>query len=163
MKHTLTPILLLLFLFPSLALGEEATFDDLVYREGFFYKKSNDDLFTGIIVKGGQQWTFRDGKAEGLYVSYHDNGELSAKGFYKNGKRDGPWVTYHISGQLLIKETLKEGELDGPWEYYFVNGRLREKGTYRNGKREGPWVDYDRTGHVNDDLTGTYKNGVKVE
>lgn len=150
-------------LFPSLAQGEEVTFDDLVYREGLFYKKPTDVPFTGKVAKGGQQWTFKDGKAEGPYVSYHDNGELSSKGNYKNGKRDGPWVTYHISGKLMIKETLKNGTLEGPWEYYFVNGRLREKGAYKNGKREGAWIDYDKNGTVNKNLTGTYKSGVKVD
>ena len=150
-------------LFPSLALGDEATFDDLVYRGGLFYEIPTDVPFSGKVTKGGQQWTFKNGKAEGPYVSYHDNGALSSKGTYKNGERDGPWVTYHVSGQLLIKETLNEGERDGPWEYYFVNGRLREKGTYKNGKRDGPWVDYDKTGTVNEDLTGTYESGVKIE
>ena len=165
MKRILAPILLIVLLLPApvLVLGEEVTFDGLVYREGLFYKSSADVPFTGIVTKGGQQWTFKDGKAEGPYVSYHDNGELSSKGTYKNGERDGPWVTYHISGKLLLKETLKNGEREGPWEYYFVNGRLREKGTYKNGKREGVWVDYDKNGTVNETLTGTYKNGVKVD
>jgi antitoxin component YwqK of YwqJK toxin-antitoxin module len=164
MKHIRAPILLMVFLFPSLALGEEVIFDDLVYQEGVFYqKKSTDVPFSGKVTKGGQQWTFKDGKAEGPYVSYHDNGELSSKGTYKNGERDGPWVTYHISGQLMIKETLKNGEREGPWEYYFVNGRLREKGTYRNGKREGPWIDYHKNGTVDEEKTGTYRNGVKVD
>ena len=165
MKQILASILLIVFLLPVpvSVLGEEVTFDGLVYREGLFYKNSTDVSFTGIVTKGGQQWTFKDGKAEGPYVSYHDNGELSSKGAYKNGERDGPWVTYHISGKLMIKETLKNGEKDGPWEYYFVNGRLREKGTYKNGKREGVWVDYDKNGTVNKTLTGTYKNGVKVD
>ena len=63
----------------------------------------------------------------------------------------------------MTKETLKNGERDGPWEYYFVNGRLREKGAYKNGKREGPWIDYDKNGTVNKKLTGTYKNGKKVD
>ena len=165
MKKILAPVLLIIFLLPvpGLVLGEEVTFDGLVYREGLFYKNSADVSFTGIVTKGGQQWTFKDGKAEGPYVPYHDNGELSSKGAYKNGERDGPWGTYHISGKLMIKETLKNGEREGPWEYYFVNGRLREKGTYKNGKREGVWVDYDKNGTVNETLTGTYKNGVKVD
>lgn len=163
MKRFLVPILLTIFMFPSLALGGEVTLDDLVYREGFFYKNSTDVLFTGKVIKGGQQWAFRDGRADGPYVSYHDNGELSSKGNYRNGVRDGPWITYHISGQLLIKETLKNGEREGPWEYYFLNGRLREKGSYKNGKREGPWVDYHKTGKVNEELTGIYESGVKVE
>jgi antitoxin component YwqK of YwqJK toxin-antitoxin module len=163
MKHSLAFILFVAVLFPALALAVDANLDDLVYKEGLFYENQTGLPFTGKVRKGGQQWTFRNGKADGVYLSYHDNGELASKGTYKNGERDGLWVTYHTSGRLLIKETLKEGQREGPWEYYFVNGRLREKGSYKNGKREGPWIDYDKTGTVDEELTGTYENGVKVE
>ena len=46
MKRFLTPILLMVLLFPSLALGEEVTMDDLVEREGIYYKKFTDVPFT---------------------------------------------------------------------------------------------------------------------
>jgi hypothetical protein len=45
MKHILAPIVLLTFLFPSLAFG--VTMDDLVKRDGIHYKKFSDVPFTG--------------------------------------------------------------------------------------------------------------------
>ncbi len=48
MKHILAPILLLVFLFPSLALSEEVVdYDDLVEKDGLFLKKFTDIPFTG--------------------------------------------------------------------------------------------------------------------
>ena len=69
MKHILAPILLLVFLFPTLALSEEVTLDDLVERKGLYYKKFTDVPFTGEITG-------------------------RTKGQLKDGEREGPWVWY---------------------------------------------------------------------
>ena len=50
MKRFLTPILLLVLLFPTLALGEEVTFDDLVKRNGLYYQKFSDGKDSGFIL-----------------------------------------------------------------------------------------------------------------
>ena len=158
-------MLLTFFLSPTLPQGEEvtATFDELIYREGIFYHKPAGDIpFSGTVKKAGQQWTFLNGKAEGPYVSFHEDGQLSSKGSYSNGEREGEWVTYHASGQLMVRETLQGGERDGAWEYYFINGQLREKGNYKDGKMDGPWVGFSVNGNINEEYTGNFKDGVKV-
>jgi antitoxin component YwqK of YwqJK toxin-antitoxin module len=116
MKRFLSPILLMVFLFPSLALAASRglEMDDLVIREGLYYEKFTDVPFSG--------------KIEGLQ-----------RGSFKDGKKDGPWVRYRDDGQL------------------------RDKGTFKDGKLHGPWVIYNEDGTVNEEYTGTYKDGVKVE
>ena len=47
MKHILAPILLLVFLFPSIAMGGEVKWDDLVKRDGLYYKSFTVVPFTG--------------------------------------------------------------------------------------------------------------------
>ena len=115
MKHILAPIFLLVFLFPTLALSEEVTLDDLVERKGLYYKKFTDVPFSGKVTGGGQ-------------------GEI------KNGKREGPWVSYFENGQLWDKGDYKNGEREGPWVSYFGNGQLDSKGIWKKGKEEGPWA-----------------------
>ena len=122
MRRILAPILLVVLLFPSLALGE--TMDDLVETNGLYYKKFTDVPFTGKIA----------GK-------YH-------QGSIKNGKKDGPWVRYHNDGQLRSKGTYKDGKKYGPWVYYWSNGGLSSKGTYKNEKYVGPWVTYHKNGQL---------------
>ena len=165
-KRFFASVFLAAFLSPTLTQSEETTvtFDELVYQEGVFYHKpAVDTPFSGTVKKAGQQWTFLNGKAEGPYVSFHDNGQLSSKGNYLNGTREGTWVTYHTSGQLMIKETLKNGQKHGAWEYYFLNGQLREKGNYKNGKMEGPWVGFSVNGNINEEYTGNFRDGMKVD
>jgi hypothetical protein len=81
MKRILAPILLLTFLFPSLAFG--VTMDDLVKRDGIHYKKFSEVPFTGKVT-GKTQGTFRNGKKHGPWVKYHDNGQLASKGSFKD-------------------------------------------------------------------------------
>ena len=107
MKRILAPIVLLTLLFPSLAYGLE--FKDLVERDGLYYQKFTDIPFTGKVT-GRDQGSFKNGKRDGPWVSYHPNGQLDYKGTYRDGKEDGPWVTYYGNGQLLSKGTYKNGK-----------------------------------------------------
>ena len=77
MKRILASLVLMVLLFPALALGE--TMDDLVKRDGLFYKKFTVVPFTGKIT-GTTQGAVRNGKEEGPWVYYHDNGQLDDKG-----------------------------------------------------------------------------------
>ena len=113
-------------------------FKDLVRRDGLFFKKRTDNPYTGKST-GDEQGSLKDGKREGLWGSYYDEGQLSSKGNYKNGYSDGPWFHYYSNGQLQIK------------------------GNYKDGKKEGPWVYYGFDGTVDEKRTGNYKNGVKVK
>ena len=144
--------------------GEEVvTMDDLERRGDGFYKKSTDVPFTGKTT-GQTQGTYKDGILDGPWVRYYwVNGQLWRKGDYKNGLREGPWVEYFNTGQLYWKSDFKNGERDGPWVSYYGNGQLGGKGDFKDGKKEGPWVYYNEDGTVNEELTGTYKNGKKVD
>ena len=82
MKRILAPILLLTFLFPSLAYG--VTMDDLVYRDGIHYKKFSEVPFTGKVT-GKSQGSIKDGKKHGPWVVFHKNGQLESKGTFKDG------------------------------------------------------------------------------
>ena len=162
MKHILAPILLLVLLFPSLALGEEVRFDELVKFNGLYYKKFTDVPFTGKTT-GKLQETYKDGILDGPWIRYHDNGRLMSKGHYKNGKLYGPWVVYHENGQLMEKGDRKNFIPVGPYVYYHDNGQIESKGEYKEGRKEGPWVSYHRDGTIDEEYTGIYKNGEKVE
>jgi hypothetical protein len=80
MKRILTSLVLVVLLFPSLALGGEVTLDDLVERNGLHYQKFTDVPFDGEVTGKGQG-SFKDGKRDGSWV----NGQLGWKGDYKNG------------------------------------------------------------------------------
>ena len=69
----------LLFLSPISTPCLSETIDDLVYRDGNWYKKFTETLFTGKITEKEQ-------------------------GKIKNGKRKNEWFFYYDNGQLMIIE-----------------------------------------------------------
>ena len=84
--------------------------NDLVQREGTYYKKFSEVPFTGQ-VEGIEQGSFKNGKKEGSWVAYHENGQLMAKVYYKNGEREGSWVAYLRDGSVStsLNGTFKDG------------------------------------------------------
>ncbi len=116
----------------------KVTMDDLVERGGLYYQKITDVPFDGKVTGKTEQGSFTDGKKDGSWEWYHDNGQIETQGTYK------------------------DGEKDGSWECYYDNGQLWEKGTYKDGNRDGPWVGYLPDGTVWEEHTGTYKNDVKI-
>ena len=135
---TLLTLLTCLFIFsPNVVMSETVKSEDLVERNGIYYKKFTEVPFTG--------------KTSGRI-----------QGSYEKGKKHGPWVYYHENGQLDMKGTYKDGNADGPWVSYYENGKLSFKGTYKDGKEDGPWVTFKIDGTVDKEWTGTYKNGKKI-
>ena len=99
----------MVLLFPSLALGE--TMDDLVETKGLYYKKFTEVPFTGTVT-GQYQGKIKNGKRDGPWFRYHENGQLSSKGPYKNGRREGPWVINLDDGTVVkfLTGTYKDGK-----------------------------------------------------
>ena len=112
--------------------------EDLLVRDGLYYKKFSDVPFSGKVT-GSFNGSIKNGKAEGEWISHYSDGQLMSTGNYKNGEMEGEWFTY-----------------------FWSSGQLMSKGNYKNGKREGAWVDYKRDGSLDREWSGTFKNGVKI-
>ncbi|MBT6403429.1 MAG: toxin-antitoxin system YwqK family antitoxin [Rhodospirillaceae bacterium] len=162
MKRFLAPILLLTFLFPSIALGEGVKLEDLVRRDGLYYERFTDVPFTGK-TRGIEQGTIKRGKIEGSWARYRHDGTLITRATYKDDILDGPYATYHRNGQVLERGTFKNGKREGPWVGYHENGEIWTKRTYKDGKLDGPFFEYWDDGTLDEQYSGTYKDGVKVK
>jgi hypothetical protein len=80
--------------------GWSETIEDLVERGGLYYKKFTDVPFTGDI-EGRISGRLIDGKFNGLFVHYWDNGQLQTKGVYRDGKKEGKWVYFFRDGTVF--------------------------------------------------------------
>ena len=125
MKHILSTItVLFILLSSSVSLGnnfvcvytglicpEIDDFEKLIEVDGLLYKKFTEIPFTGHVT---------DGKLQG---------------FVKDGKRDGAWVEFYNNGILRTKHNYKDGRMwDGLWEYY-LDGELSQKEHYKDDVR----------------------------
>tara|TARA_B100000768_G_C11181112_1_gene332974 strand:+ start:112 stop:522 length:411 start_codon:yes stop_codon:yes gene_type:complete len=131
MKKTLIIFFALLFCLTS-SIGWSLSLNDLFEMKGIFYNKLTEVPFTGKI-DGKTTGSFKNGKKDGFWLDYWENGQLQSKTNHKNGKLEGSWVSYHLNGQLRDKGQYKNGLKDGSWVSYFGNGQLRSKGNYKKG------------------------------
>ena len=99
MRHILTSVVLIVLLFPTLALGE--TMDDLMIKDGLYYKKDAKVPFTG---------TMKEFRAVDPDDQPGVNGQLWKNINYKNGQQDSFWEHYY-EGQLEKKGNYKNGQL----------------------------------------------------
>ena len=98
---------ILLFYLTS-SVGWSLSLNDLFEMKGIYYNKLTEVPFTGKI-EGKTKGSFKNGKPEGFWVSYHLNGQLRDKGQYKNGLKEGSWVSYFGNGQLRSTRNYKNG------------------------------------------------------
>ena len=114
----------------------------------------------GEVLMSGR---YRDGKREGEWSFYYDDGSLRSRGRYVGGLRDGLWRGYYPGGAALRSEgrhsAEQGGERVGLWTQYYENGAIRERGSYERGVMQGYWVFYDPEGNE-DRRTGNYREGV---
>jgi len=136
--------LLFISLLSSPSWSEEM--DDLVKRDGIYYQKFTMVPWRAFInwvtmvpftgeVTGAEQGSIKEGKKDGAWVKYWNDGQLWYKGNYKNFKKEGTWVNYHSNGQLLSKGNYKNGKTEGAWLYYREDGTvwtIKFSGTYKD-------------------------------
>jgi len=107
-------LIISIFLLSSPTWSETLNMDDLVERNETYYKKFSDIPFIGEISD------IESGK-------------------FVNGKEEGEWLDFFENGQLSSKENYKDGKEDGLWKKYFENGQLRQVGNFKDGKHEAIW------------------------
>ena len=89
------------------------TIGDLVERDDLYYEKFTGAPYTGEVT-GKEQGSIENGKREGAWISYRENGQLRYEGKYKNGMKDGAWFSYYKGNKSAFVQNHKNGIV---WEY----------------------------------------------
>ena len=79
-------MVLVVLLFPALAMGGEVKLKDLVITNGLYFKKFTEVPFTGKVT-GKEQGRLKNGKRVGVWIEYDGNGRVSKEVTYENGVR----------------------------------------------------------------------------
>jgi antitoxin component YwqK of YwqJK toxin-antitoxin module len=86
-------------------------------------------------VKGLYQ--LKDGKKDGLFTSWHENGQKDGQHSWKDGKQDGLSTYWYENGQKRSEANFKEGKIDGLSTYWYENRQKRQQHSWKDGKQEG--------------------------
>ena len=60
-----------------------------------------------------------------MSIRKQQNGKLKGIGSFKDGKPEGEWKTYHENGELERIGSVKDGKRQGDWKYFHENGKKR--------------------------------------
>mgnify|MGYP006089070981 CR=1 FL=1 len=87
-----------------------------------------EDLFSGWVKENYDNDRLKrlgylnDGAKDGLWTSWHENGEKQLEIRYKKDVLHGKTSSWHPNGQKKSAGNIRDGEMDGPWEEWYENG-----------------------------------------
>lgn len=150
-------------------------------QDGFweFFNENGKLIAKGNYVKGDGSdisgiGVPRNGR-DGIWTTYHSNGNIDQESNWKSGKRNGPFTSHNAEGILTEESFYTDDRLNGNLRIYNAKGILTESSIYSNGKVNGNFKKYNDEGvlildenYINDEKNGLsrefYSNGkVKYE
>jgi len=117
----------LLFSVSAISNSQEIRKKDLRIVEKLYYLKDSDVPFTGKVSEGRDRLYYLNGKLNGKYIIYENNGMKSTETVYKDGKENGDYFLYNTNGTYRTKGAYIMGKPVGLWEYYDKDGKLKDK------------------------------------
>lgn len=85
--------------------------------------------------------------SDSIVQIFYKSGQLFFQVPYKNGKQNGWYEQYHENGSVSSKDYRVDGKtVDGNYVSLFDNGNVYQKGAYKNGYQIGNWYTYTREG-----------------
>jgi len=98
---------------------------------------------------GGQklrEGRFDEGKKEGPWSNYFEDGKKAKLGTYKSDKPHGTFVFWRPDGTKEREESYRDSQRDGRWTFYNEQEKPVRQEEYRNGKKHGAWIRWDENG-----------------
>ena len=149
-KHILVLALLqVTILYPQ----SKMDINNLIERDGLLYTLNDNKPYTGKVFSFNEkchkesEMTYKNGKQDGLFTFWHENGQKKWEGTVNDGKPDGLLISWNESGQKTVEETYKNGKQDGKLTFFYENGQKELEETYKDGKRISR-KSWDRDGNV---------------
>ena len=102
-----------------------------------------------------------NGKKEGIWKFYHDNGKLAAEIPYAMGQEDGYAIYYYESGVKESTTNWVNGVENGEAFHYYENGKIKDHGFYKNGKQHEVFTFYLESGNL--ELIHYFQDGIKYK
>ena len=87
-----------------------------------------------------------NGKPDGLWIKWSENGNKIEESNYKNGLLKGYFVLYHSNGSKSLEGSILHGKKNGLFAMYHENGVRSFRGEYFDGEGKGGWIYYNEEG-----------------
>ena len=94
---------------------KEYDINNITERNGVYIKEISDEIVNGEVFQVVDDMKVPIGKM-------------------KNGKKDGLWTSWYENGQKESEETFKDGKRDGLGTWWYENGQKKEEVTFKDGE-----------------------------
>jgi len=154
MKHFL--LILLSFVTSQIGFGQNTINGDSTQNGSFsIYNEKDFPVIIGQFKDGKRdgRWlmywengnlrnviNYNSGIINGFYSSFYESGIIESKGEYLNGKENGNWSYFHENGAPSQTCVMKSGKKNGEAKYFYNTGELETIINYSNGIENGIYV-----------------------
>ncbi|HSL88179.1 MAG TPA: hypothetical protein VK870_02635, partial [Ignavibacteriaceae bacterium] len=106
---------------------------NLVLRDGLLYSDSlTIEPFTGHykgkVMGKSIEYDVVDGKRNGIFILYNENGYVETFGYLKDNKNHGEWKYYYPNGELESVGIFYDDKPDSLWNWFYMNGKILQEG-----------------------------------
>ena len=101
-----------------------------------------DSVFTSSSIPTKQ--VIQNGES----IERYANGVIKMQGMMKDGKRDGLWKSFYDNGSPWSETTFADGKKNGKTTTWYSNDQKRYEGFYTNDKEFGVWTFWNEKGKV---------------
>lgn len=88
----------------------------------------------------------------------YDNGNTLLEGHILNGKKNGLWKNYNENGILAGEVSYANDLYEGPIRLFYQSGKIRTTGQHTNNNEDGKWISYYEDGKKSRE--SDYQNGI---
>jgi len=112
----------------------------------------NDEPFTGLNICKYKdvgidfQGNVINGKQEGRWTFFYENGQKLEETNYKDGKEDGRQTWWNEDGQKVTELYFINGKQDGTATSWHNNGQKAQVANYKNGEEDGKFIRWYENG-----------------
>jgi antitoxin component YwqK of YwqJK toxin-antitoxin module len=75
----------------------------------------------------------KNGRKEGLWVSWDDNETQKSEIYWTEDRMHGPFKIWHLNGEIKVIGQTTDGEVDGEWTEYYSSGLIANHSINRIG------------------------------
>ena len=85
--------------------------------------------YSRYLAHDGSHWV-----RHGLYVAYHENGQVASEVTYEHGLEEGSGRDYYDNGQPAAEGCYRVGREEGVWRFWAADGTEQEPIRYVAGE-----------------------------
>ena len=76
----------------------------------------------------------KNGRFDGKFIRWWENGQKHQEKNYINGKLDGKWTDWWSDGRVFFEKNYKDGKKDGKQTHWDENGQIVTEAIYKDGE-----------------------------